>query len=62
MVDDGLLDELAGEYVLGTLDGEARERFESRLSIDGDAQRAVAQWESRLSPLGGTRAYAASVR
>ena len=51
MVDDGLLDELAGEYVLGTLDGEARERFESRLSIDGDAQRAVAQWESRLSPL-----------
>ena len=27
MIDDGLLDELAGEYVLGTLDGEARNRL-----------------------------------
>ena len=51
MIDDGLLDELAGEYVLGTLDGEARARFESRLSDDSDAQQAVAQWEARLSPL-----------
>jgi quercetin dioxygenase-like cupin family protein len=51
MIDDGLLDELAGEYVLGTLDGEARNRFESRLSSDGDAQQAVAQWEARLSSL-----------
>ncbi len=51
MIDDGVLDELAGEYVLGTLEGEARERFESRLSSDGEAQQAVAQWEARLSSL-----------
>ena len=51
MIDDGLLDELAGEYVLGTLDGEARDRFEARLSTDGEAQQAVAQWEARLSSL-----------
>ncbi|MEM7169735.1 MAG: cupin domain-containing protein [Pseudomonadota bacterium] len=51
MIDDRLLNELAGEYVLGTLDGDACTRFEVRLLEDKDAQKAVAEWEARLSPL-----------
>jgi anti-sigma-K factor RskA len=46
-----LLDALASAYVLGTLAGGARRRFE-RLQIDRAAVRAlVAQWEDRLGQL-----------
>ena len=47
-----LLDRLAAEYVLGTLRGRARRRFE-RLERDLPAARsAVAAWEARLNSLG----------
>lgn len=47
-----LLDRLAAEYVLGTLRGRARRRFD-RLQRDLPAARgAVAAWEARLNPLG----------
>lgn len=49
------LDRLAAEYVLGTLSGPARRRFESLLDAShATAVRAralVAQWEHRLHPL-----------
>jgi anti-sigma-K factor RskA len=46
-----LLQKLAAEYVLGTLIGRARRRFE-RLMIDSHQVRvAVWDWEQRLSPL-----------
>ena len=51
MSDDDDLDELAGEYVLGTLDGAARHRFEARIAEDDAVARAVAAWQERLSPL-----------
>ncbi len=41
----------AGEYVLGTLQGEARDMFERQLATDFDLQSEVADWEQRLSPL-----------
>jgi anti-sigma-K factor RskA len=44
-------DMLAAEYVLGTLHGAARRRFERLLAEDADLQREVAAWESRLGPL-----------
>ncbi len=48
-----LRDALAVEYVLGTLRGSARRRFE-RLSLAHPAlQRAVADWERRLNRLAG---------
>jgi anti-sigma-K factor RskA len=50
MDSDDLMD-LAGEYVLGTLAGEERAAFETRLRNDPAAQRAVAQWASHLQPL-----------
>lgn len=43
--------ELAGEYVLGSLQGDARDRFERRLIDDLDLQREVAAWERRLAPM-----------
>lgn len=46
--DDSLL---AGEYVLGTLQGEARTGFEHRLRDDPRLQAEVAAWERRFSPL-----------
>ena len=45
------LNDLAGEYVLGTLAGAERAAFEARLRTDAAAQRAVAQWASHLQPL-----------
>lgn len=42
---------LAGEYVLGTLQGLARRRFERLLTVDGDLRRRVRAWEARLAPL-----------
>jgi len=50
-----LRDKLAAEYVLGTLRGRARARFEALQRYDPGLRRIVAEWEERLTPL----AYAA---
>jgi anti-sigma-K factor RskA len=44
-------DLLAATYVLGTLRGAARRRFERELRQDAGLRSAVAEWESRLDPL-----------
>lgn len=41
-------DRLAAEYVLGTLRGPARRRFEALLPAHPALRRAVSQWEERL--------------
>jgi anti-sigma-K factor RskA len=46
-----LLDKLASEYVLGTLRGRARRRFEQVLRSSSAAQVAVHAWEDRLGRL-----------
>lgn len=43
-----LIDALAREYVLGTLRGRARVRFECLLAGNFQMRRAVADWEARL--------------
>lgn len=48
-----LRDRLAAEYVLGTLRGAARRRFERLLARDAAIQDAVAVWRRRIDPLGG---------
>ena len=45
------LDELAGEYVLGTLPAEQRAEVEQRLQHDAELRAAVDAWEQRLLPL-----------
>ena len=45
------LDELASEYVLGTLPGEQRAEVEQRLPHDPELRAAVDAWEQRLLPL-----------
>lgn len=45
-----LQQKLAGEYVLGTLHGGARRRFEQLLVSDRALQQQVLIWERRLSP------------
>ena len=42
---------LAGEYVLGTLHGGARRRFEELLRSDYSLRTEVTHWEARLTPL-----------
>jgi len=46
-----LRDRLAAEYVLGTLRGRARSRFEALQRYDPELRRIVTAWEERLSPL-----------
>ena len=46
-----LQDRLAAEYVLGTLRGRARLRFQAWLRADAALRRTVAEWESRLAPM-----------
>jgi anti-sigma-K factor RskA len=46
-----LADRLAAEYVLGTLRGPARRRFETLLLAHPALERARQDWERRLSPL-----------
>jgi anti-sigma-K factor RskA len=46
-----LQDRLAAEYVLGTLRGRARSRFQAWLRDDARLRRAVTDWEARLAPL-----------
>lgn len=45
------VDDIAGEYVLGTLDAGERRAFERRLLTEPSAVAAVAAWQERLSPL-----------
>lgn len=47
-------DRLAAEYVLGTLRGPARRRFETLLGAHPALRRAVADWQERLTPLAGS--------
>lgn len=42
---------LAAEYVLGTMHGGARRRFDEYLRHHRGLQAAVAQWEAQLTPL-----------
>ncbi len=46
-----LIERLAAEYVLGTLHGGARRRFERLLADRFDVRLAVTVWEKRLTPL-----------
>lgn len=46
-----LLDRLAREYVLGTLAGGARRRFEAIARNSGAARQAVLDWQQRLAVL-----------
>lgn len=48
---DDSLELLASEYVLGTLEGQTRAGFISRLARDPDLRALVAVWEERLSGL-----------
>lgn len=46
-----LSDRLAAEYVLGTLQGGARRRFEALLPAHPGLRKAVWRWQDRLVPL-----------
>jgi anti-sigma-K factor RskA len=50
-MDSDDLNDLAAEYVLGTLAGDERVAFEARLQRDPAAMRAVATWAAHLQPL-----------
>lgn len=51
ITDSDDLNDLAGEYVVGTLAGAERVAFEGRLRHEPAAARAVATWASHLQPL-----------
>lgn len=45
---------LAGEYVLGLLDGAEKEAFERQMAGDPKLDAAVARWQARLAPIDAT--------
>lgn len=45
---------LAGEYVLGLLDGADRQAFERRMDEDDACRAAVEHWRRRLAPIDAT--------
>lgn len=45
---------VAGEYVLGLLDGAEKEAFERRMAGDAKLDAAVARWQARLAPIDAT--------
>ena len=49
---DELAHALAAEYVLGTLRGRARQRFEAMMAQDATLAEVVARWEAWITPLG----------
>lgn len=51
MTDRDDIDMLAAEYVLGTLDPAQRQSVEKRRSQEPELDRAISDWEARLSPL-----------
>jgi anti-sigma-K factor RskA len=51
LADENLRDALAAEYVLGTLRGRARRRFERNLASDPALRSRVDAWQMRLDPL-----------
>lgn len=58
-----LIDRLAAEYVLGTLRGRARDRFERWLAESAEVRGLVREWEDRLVGLvAGTARVAPSAR
>ena len=46
-----LADALAADYVIGTMPGAARRRFEALLPAHAGLRRATAEWQERLMPL-----------
>jgi anti-sigma-K factor RskA len=46
-----LREKLASEYVIGTLRGRARARFQALARYDPQLRRTVTEWEARLTPL-----------
>lgn len=51
MTDDNNIEELAAEFVVGTLDGEERAAVNQRRREDGVLDAAIVRWEQRLAPL-----------
>src|SRR5450755_4127736 len=49
-----LADALAADYVIGTLRGGARRRFESLLPAHAELREATRAWHERLMPLTAT--------
>lgn len=49
-----LQSQLAAEYVLGTLQGSARRRFENMLPTHAGLREKTADWEQQLGPLGSS--------
>lgn len=49
--DDELRNRLASEYVLGTLHGQARVRFEDLMRGDASLRRIVDSWQQKIGPM-----------